>query len=62
MEPKLRNLPIYAYPILGLVVWQTVQKERKLQREALLDAERVAIRKSQRVYVAKQNPKKFLFF
>ncbi|HMA37453.1 MAG TPA: hypothetical protein VKY74_23570 [Chloroflexia bacterium] len=57
-----RDLPRGAYPLLALVIWRTIQSERRNHSKALLDAEREAIRRSQPVYVVKPKKKRFLLF
>jgi len=58
-----RDLPPAAYPLLALVAWRTIQSDRRKYRQALLQAEREAIRRSQPVFIAKPPRKKrFLLF
>jgi hypothetical protein len=61
MEHRFRDLPPIAYPVIALTVWRAIQKERIAQRQALFDAEREAIRRSQKVYIARPKRKRFLF-
>jgi hypothetical protein len=61
-EHRFRDLPPIAYPVIALVIWRTVQREQREQQEALIEAEREVIRRSQQVYVARRKRGRFLFF
>ena len=57
-----RETPPAAYPLVAFVVWRTIKEEQRKRREAVFDAEREAIRRSQRIYVVKPKRKRFILF
>jgi hypothetical protein len=57
----LNDLPRAAYPLLALVVLRTVQTERRKNQQAILDAHRNAIRRSQTVFVVRRKKRFGLF-
>jgi len=63
IQNRLRDAPNLAYPLLALLVWRTIQRERRERAKALLHAHREAIRRSQQIWVVKPKPqKRFLIF
>ena len=57
-----RETPPAAYPLVALVVWRTMQSEQRKRRQAIFDAEREAIRRSQQIYIVKPKRKRFILF
>ena len=57
-----RETPPAAYPLVAFVVWRTMQSEQRKHRQALFDAEREAIRRSQQIYVVQPKRKRFILF
>jgi hypothetical protein len=57
-----RETPPAAYPVVALVVWRTIQGEQRKRRQAIFDAQREAIRRSQQIYVVKPKRKRFILF
>jgi len=57
----LKEMPRAAYPLLALVLWRTVQTERRKNERAILDAHRNAIRRSQTVFVVRRKKRFGLF-
>ena len=58
----LADLPRGAYPIVGLMLWRTLTTERKKQQQALLQAHREAIRRSQPLFIVGRKRKRFGLF
>lgn len=57
-----QDLPRAAYPLVALVVWRTLVSERRKQRQAVLDAQREAIRRAQQIWVVRPRRKRFGIF
>jgi len=58
----LNETPRAAYPLIALLLWRTVQTERRKNQQAILDAQRNAIRRSQPVFVVQRRKKRFGIF
>lgn len=58
----LKDAPRAAYPLIALLLWRTVQTERRKNQQAILDAHRNAIRRSQTVFVVQRRKKRFGLF